>query len=550
MLGNAPPSNRAARAIWRRSERSASPAPGYCTLTATSRPSCQTARCTWPMDAAADGSSSNEVNRCLHPGPSSRASMACTAARSIGGAESCSRVSVSRYGPASSSGSAASKTDNACPNFMAPPLRSPSTRKSCSAVRACTSVSTDSAGWPTSRRPMPTVVRPAKPSGSVASRAVLATARLGSCRRGRSASVSLTAPLSPIAQLSRAHPQPGCNAQVCAHLFDQVVVEAEAGAVGDRVPTGQVGEHLAYGPGRQGRLEHRAARRRHAVRGGRGSRELGDQGGPGRVDSRPRGVDAAQAPGAAGQDEGAKHRGAVDDGDCQVRRAGGDEIVAVAAAGELAHQDRHVGRSGGVALAAVVRAEYAGPCQQPSDRLGERAPAAYVHRRRLSFTAAGGGRGGPLAPRQPVGSLLGHGCGPDRGRIGDDTGCCQHVERAAGARRVGQSTRRHGVDHRFDVAQAVESADHPAQPLGVVQHDRAARLQTDLQVAGIAAQQAGTGTQDGTHPSSLPCGRPVGCRSSTGPARDKTPAPAGVLSLAVAALAAAVLWVRPCRGCG
>ncbi len=39
MPGTRPPKLRASRAIWRRSLLSASPAPGYCTLTATSRPS-------------------------------------------------------------------------------------------------------------------------------------------------------------------------------------------------------------------------------------------------------------------------------------------------------------------------------------------------------------------------------------------------------------------------------------------------------------------------------------------------------------------------------
>ena len=51
----AAPMVRASRASWRRSQRSASPAPGYCTLTATSRPSCQRPWCTWPIDAAAVG---------------------------------------------------------------------------------------------------------------------------------------------------------------------------------------------------------------------------------------------------------------------------------------------------------------------------------------------------------------------------------------------------------------------------------------------------------------------------------------------------------------
>ena len=38
-----------------RSDRIARSTPGYCTLTATSRPSGRTARCTWPIEAAATG---------------------------------------------------------------------------------------------------------------------------------------------------------------------------------------------------------------------------------------------------------------------------------------------------------------------------------------------------------------------------------------------------------------------------------------------------------------------------------------------------------------
>ena len=49
------PKSRAQRLSWFKSLISALPAPGYWTLTATWRPSCQTARCTWPMEAAAAG---------------------------------------------------------------------------------------------------------------------------------------------------------------------------------------------------------------------------------------------------------------------------------------------------------------------------------------------------------------------------------------------------------------------------------------------------------------------------------------------------------------
>ena len=145
--------SRASRAIWRRSERSALAAPGYWILTATSVPSCHVARCTWPMDAAAAGTSSNDrrtarASRRRAPASSTR----CTTPGGIGGAASCSLVRVSRYGPAISSGSAASKMLIACPNFIAPPLSWPSTLKIWSAVRRWTSSSTASAGAPPRRR--------------------------------------------------------------------------------------------------------------------------------------------------------------------------------------------------------------------------------------------------------------------------------------------------------------------------------------------------------------------------------------------------------------
>ena len=94
--GIQPAATRPTRATWVKSEISASPAPGYCTLTATSRPSAHTARCTCPIEAAAAGTSSNERNRRRHCGPSSAASTLCTVAAGIGGAASCSLVSVAR----------------------------------------------------------------------------------------------------------------------------------------------------------------------------------------------------------------------------------------------------------------------------------------------------------------------------------------------------------------------------------------------------------------------------------------------------------------------
>ena len=96
-----------------------------------------------------------------------------------GGADSCSLVSVARYGPASSGGSAASKIDSAWPSFIAPPLSSPSTRNTWSAVRCWISLATSSADLPPIRLPRPSAVLPANPSGSPASFTVLLTGLRG-----------------------------------------------------------------------------------------------------------------------------------------------------------------------------------------------------------------------------------------------------------------------------------------------------------------------------------------------------------------------------------
>src|SRR5438093_1136802 len=54
-----------------RSSRMASATPGYCTLTATSVPSCRRAVCTCPIDAAAMGSGENSAKSCSGGRPSS-----------------------------------------------------------------------------------------------------------------------------------------------------------------------------------------------------------------------------------------------------------------------------------------------------------------------------------------------------------------------------------------------------------------------------------------------------------------------------------------------
>ena len=88
-------------------------------------------------------------------------------------------TSASRNGAAYSSGTAASNTLSAWPNFMAPPLSSPSTANSCSALRAIIWAEISSLSPPTSRRPQPAAARPATPSGRLASFAVRAAVRRG-----------------------------------------------------------------------------------------------------------------------------------------------------------------------------------------------------------------------------------------------------------------------------------------------------------------------------------------------------------------------------------
>ena len=63
--------SRATRLSWVKSLSRALPAPGYWIFTATRRPSCQTAWCTWPIDAAAAGLSSNSANWSRQSGPRS-----------------------------------------------------------------------------------------------------------------------------------------------------------------------------------------------------------------------------------------------------------------------------------------------------------------------------------------------------------------------------------------------------------------------------------------------------------------------------------------------
>ena len=70
--------------------------PGYCTLTATARPSLVMARWTWPMDAAAMGSGSHSAKTRSGTSPSSSMMTDAASAGVIGGARCWSRDIAAR----------------------------------------------------------------------------------------------------------------------------------------------------------------------------------------------------------------------------------------------------------------------------------------------------------------------------------------------------------------------------------------------------------------------------------------------------------------------
>ncbi|CAB4776534.1 unannotated protein [freshwater metagenome] len=67
--------------------------PGYCTFTATTRPSRVTALCTWPIDAAAIGVSP-QSRKTLRGSPSSSVTTCVASAGAIGGASAWSVASA------------------------------------------------------------------------------------------------------------------------------------------------------------------------------------------------------------------------------------------------------------------------------------------------------------------------------------------------------------------------------------------------------------------------------------------------------------------------
>jgi hypothetical protein len=74
----------------------ASSTPGYCTLTATARPSWVIARCTWPIDADAIGTGSHSAKTSSGGAPSSCLDDPAASSGLIGGASDCSWARASR----------------------------------------------------------------------------------------------------------------------------------------------------------------------------------------------------------------------------------------------------------------------------------------------------------------------------------------------------------------------------------------------------------------------------------------------------------------------
>ena len=131
--GTSATSARKSRSLVVRSARIASSTPGYCTFTATSRPSCVRARCTWPIDAAAIGVGSHVAKtraglvtelvahdlRDTVPAPSAARPAGATRARPAS-VRACRRRGSSPSGRASSSA----------------PFMCPSVSTTCAAVRS------------------------------------------------------------------------------------------------------------------------------------------------------------------------------------------------------------------------------------------------------------------------------------------------------------------------------------------------------------------------------------------------------------------------------
>ena len=106
----------------RRSLSTASATPGYCTFTTTSSPSSVVARCTCPIEAAANARSSKDPKTRPTGAPSSSRISFSSRENGTGGTSSRSVASLDSSSVRCSSGSPSSSIiENSCPTFIAAP---------------------------------------------------------------------------------------------------------------------------------------------------------------------------------------------------------------------------------------------------------------------------------------------------------------------------------------------------------------------------------------------------------------------------------------------
>ena len=284
----------------RRSVSTASATPGYWTLTATSRPSCVSARWTWPIEAAANASSSKAA-KCSDSGPPSSPSIRPRIFLKETGLTSSRRVaSVCLKFSRSPSGIAEKSTvESTWPIFIAAPRiwpswatssRASAAARSPVAASAASSLRRRLAAWvPAQRRPWPATSPP--------KRRVRATREVGGESDSRSGTTGATGggwrgtmrprPVGPArgsggpvlrerllgargGDADRAADARAAEAAVAHRVLGQVLLVVALGVV-ERAGLGQLGRDLAVARGLQLGLEGLAGGQRGLALGRRRS---------------------------------------------------------------------------------------------------------------------------------------------------------------------------------------------------------------------------------------------------------------------------------------
>ena len=419
-----------------------------------------------------------------------------------------------------SSGSAASNTDSAWPSFIAPPLSSPRTVNSCSAVRACRSAVTSSADcrssagrarrWPGRRRRA--AARRAWPCGrrgaagsrsSAAARPAPAGAAVPLAVRRRERGLSVTRSIVP-----NAGDAPGPSSGVGTRRLPAGASRSRrpdaaascAGAAASRAGAARACRRSPAGspPSRKasacraatpGDHAWRRRRRRRAVAAADG--QLHGERRPGRVAVAAVQVGAAQAAGQPGQHQRA------DDAvvDARARRQ-------VGRAGRVQRVAPVVG-STGPSTARTTRSGALAERQRRGVGLGRGAPDARRRPRRAARAlvagrdAAGHARAAagrcrrPRSARRPTPAAASSG-----GQVRGDPAAAVHVDRRvpAGAQHLGRVARRAGPRarpaRRPGGAAAARGADRPGAGRG---HRKPASASVSSARRRVGGSAAGTG---------------------------------------------------------